>query len=157
MSPSEVPPPPALLDLGDLSSLKVGDEVVAVRLSKGVVQVTDVRVVAQILPDKIRTRPPNKPITIGAYRHDGRTLTPPMYGDPHYLSANPKHIKASKRQSVARAKVEAKKKAIFEAKYKLALPIARELSNEEVSGVAEELATKLHTNQLKILSEWLNL
>lgn len=164
--PPILPPPPDL-DLGDLASVKPGDEVVTVCPSRDNEVGATVYLVHKLEGGRVSVRRPDRPSAIGSWLVTNHGGTRGMYGPVFYYSANPAHIARAKERNAAIEAEEARQKAAREALLRLARPIGRALGDGnqfdgygesyESESVAETLADKLTADQLATLAGWLGL
>lgn len=161
------PTPP---DLGNLSALKVGDEVTTIKHEGGAWRVASrVLLVHSITADAVRVRATHSPTPSGYWYHRNAGGCAYAMHDPKvmrfYYSANPEHIAQAKANAQAeRAEDEAKQTARA-AQMALARPIGNELGDGDhyysdgqhydSETAAETLADKLTAEQLRTLAGWL--
>lgn len=167
--PLIVPPPPAGLDLGNLTALKVGDEVVTVSFDNDALSIGSVRYVHSFSDNEysIRTRKSSKDYFTGAHKITGEGVKTMFCGD-YWLSANPVHIAQSKAAAKAAKEAEEKKQAAFNKLLEQAKPIGELLGDGWRDGpnggdeyyctaIARGLAERLTAEQISVLSDWLKL
>ncbi len=147
--------PTTPLDLGNIAKIGLDEEVVSVELKGRRLVIGPVRIVYRIDENRVLIRRPGGS-TVGGFQPNGKSF-PGIYPNDIWFSANPKHIERSKKQAIAaQLKIDiAKRKR--EALIARAMPIAELLAYDESREVAESLAQRLSTDQLKTLAEWLGL
>lgn len=146
------------IDLGDLASLKPGNEVVPVVVNpSGELKVGLISVVTTVEASRIRTVRGPFPRVVGAYNPDtGRSLCH-IYGPFSYLSANPEHLALSRKADAEEAAAREASGAALRARITQARPIAEELADDEAPIVANVLADRLTSEQIATLAGWLKL
>lgn len=161
------PPPPASLDLGNLSALQPGAEVVSVTLDGGKLEVGRVRFVHSIKEGDaypVKVRNPERAHFSDAYKVTGEGVRTIFCGD-RWLSANPEHIARSKAEAEAARIAEEAKQAAFNKLLEQAKPIGEVLGDgwqddndggsHYSTAIAHELAERLTSEQLATLAGWL--
>lgn len=164
MAKNEIEPPPEWLDLGDLSSLAVGDEVAPVCIVDGKLKIgSTVYLIYKLEGWRTLVRRPDRETSLGGWLTKNCGATRGMYGPTYYHSANPKHIAAAKANGEAIARKVAKEKAVRDALLAQAIPIGKALGDEDFNEeegphpIASALASNLTTEQLTTMAGWLNL
>ena len=126
-------------DVGNISAVKVGDEVTVLTLEKGkwVVGQT-IKIVHAIEDWRVFVRNPEKTTSCGAWLTKNGGGCPYAMHDKnvmrYYYSANPEHIAQAKRNAKAAKAAEEKRKAEFEAMMVEARPIGVELGDGWIYG-----------------------
>ncbi len=157
------PPPP--FDLGNLSAVKVGDEVTT--LDEHGNPGSGVHIVQEVTPERVRVRRSDGK-TFGAWLTKNRGGCPWAMHDQavmrYYYSANPEHIARAKANAEAARLAEEARKAALAVLMEQARPIGVELGDgyDSEEGyqretAAQTLAANLTPEQMRTLAGWLRL
>lgn len=157
-----IPSPPAGLDLGNLASLNLGDEIVILHPTHSGLRVgSNVYVVHALQSWGVQIRRPDRSTVGGFWYHKDGGGSRGMYGPHYYHSANLAHIAQAKANAEAIRTEETRKKAAREALMTIARPIGEALgdgwneSDNYEESAANALADKLTVEQIKTLAGWL--
>lgn len=155
---SEEPP----CDLGDISSLKIGDEVVIVRWHNGLASIrpTIYTIKSERNGNFIVTSERSEGRFAGGFNRDTAYGIQTIYSSPYWFSANPEHIATAKRQIEEQRRKEQELKTERERLMDIAMPIVDHFAFYDIDsaeGIAETLCDSLSEEQITILKGWLKL
>lgn len=161
-----IPPP----DLGNLSALKIGDEVATVEPTENGVRVcAGVHIVHLIEPWRVLVRRPDRTVSGGGFKPETGKCFPGIYPNPYFYSANPEHIARGKQLAAEKQAAKQAQEEAFAALVALALPVAGQLVNpddqtdsdgykhNDAQDLAETLADRLTPEQIATLGGWLGI
>lgn len=156
------------INLGDTSSVKVGDQVAIIRYCNGEYKVEPRVFIAKEILDNPISRviiASKNNYTVYTFHLGLNGVEESIFGEIFLFSTNPLHVTKAREIEIEIERKEALERAEYERKVRICVPIGKSLGDGERSDgdggfwecqyAAEMLAQKLNDEQIKQLAEWL--